>query len=123
MAHILIVEDEKRLLEMYRDKFKFSGFDVSIADNGEDGLRIALDEQPDVVLLDILLPKKKGTEVLKEIREANQWGEAVPIIMLTNLDSNDEILDTISTYGPSYYLIKSNTELNDILEKVKNLVD
>ncbi len=122
MKRILIIEDEEMISDMYKDKFEFEKFDVSTALDGEEGLEKALQEKPDIILLDILLPKKEGTEVLEEIRKSGKWGEEVPIIMLTNLDSNDGILDSISEYSPSYYLIKSNTDLDKLVAKVNNLL-
>ncbi len=123
MANVLIVEDEEGLLQMYKEKFEFEGFDVLGAHDGKEGVEVALEEKPDVIVLDILLPKKKGTKVLKEVRESGRWGGEVPVVMLTNLDTNDDILDAVAKYEPSYYFIKSNTELDDITDKVKELLN
>ena len=122
MIKILIVEDEKMLAEMYKDKFEHEGFEVLSASDGEKGLKIALEEKPDILLLDVLLPKKEGVEVLKEVRESGRWGKSVPIIMLTNLDSSNYILDAVNKYSPSYYFIKANVELAEIVKKARELV-
>lgn len=122
MKRVLIVEDEKMLAEMYSDKFKHEGFEVLLADDGEKGLKMALEEEPDILILDILLPKKEGVDVLKEIRESGDWGKKIPIIMLTNLDSSDYILDAVNKYYPSYYFIKANVDLNEIVNKTKELL-
>lgn len=119
---ILIVEDEQTLAEMYRDKLEREGFEVLCAYDGKQGVEIALKDKPNLILLDILLPKKKGTDVLKDIRESGKWGENLPIIMLTNLNTSDYILKIIAKYSPSYYFIKSDTELNEIVEKIKELL-
>ncbi len=119
---ILIVEDEKMLLEMYKDRFEQEGFEVITAKDGEKGLKMALEKRPDLLVLDILLPKKEGTDVLKEVRESGEWGKTVPIVMLTNLDSKDYILEAVDRYQPSYYFLKVNTELNDMVEKIKQLM-
>ncbi len=119
---ILIVEDEKMLLEMYKDRFEQEGFEVITAKDGEKGLKMALEKRPDLLVLDILLPKKEGTDVLKEVRESGDWGKTVPIVMLTNLDSKDYILEAVERYQPSYYFLKVNTELNDMVEKIKQLM-
>ncbi len=122
MKNILIVEDEEMLAEMYKDKFEHEGFHVELSHDGEEGLKKALEISPDLLILDVLLPKKEGVEVLKEVRESGKWGEKVPIVMLTNLDSSDYILAAIEKYHPSYYFIKTNVELNEIVKKVKKLV-
>jgi len=123
MIKILIVEDEKMLAEMYKDKFEHEGFEVLSASDGEKGVKIALEEKPDILLLDVLLPKKEGVEILKEVRESGRWGKNVPIIMLTNLDSSNYILDAVNKYFPSYYFIKANVELTEIVKKARELVE
>lgn len=122
MKKVLIVEDEKMLSEMYKEKFEYEGFEVFLAYDGEEGKKSALENKPDLLILDVLLPKKEGVEVLKEIRESGDWGKKLPIIMLTNLDSSDYILQMINEYRPSYYFIKANVELNEIVEKAKSLL-
>ncbi len=120
---ILIVEDEEMLSEMYAERFGYEGFETIMANDGEEGLKKALGEKPDLIILDILLPKKEGVDVLKDIRESGGWGRGVPIIMLTNLDCNDYVLDAIEKYSPSYYFIKSNIELKEVVEKVYELLE
>lgn len=122
MKKILIVEDEKMLAEMYKDKFEQDGFQVLSAYDGEEGLETALREKPDLVILDILLPKKEGTDVLKELRESGEWGHDVPVVMLTNLDSRDYILEAVNTYNPSYYFVKANIEIGELSSKIKELL-
>ncbi len=122
MKKILIVEDEKMLVDMYTDKLEYEGFKVVSAKNGEEGVKMALKEKPDLIILDVLLPKKEGTEVLKEIRESGDWGKNIPIIMFSNLDSNDHILRVVKKYSPSYYLIKAHTNLNEMVEKINQLI-
>ncbi len=120
---VLIIEDEAMLSEMYSDFFSYEGFEVFVADDGEKGIKKAFLKKPDIIILDVLLPKKEGTEVLKEIREDEEWGKNVPIIMLTNLDSSDHILTVIQKYKPSYYFIKTSIEPKEVLMKAKNLLD
>ncbi len=122
MQRVLIVEDEKTLAEMYSDKFKHEGFEVLLAEDGEKGLKMAFDEKPDILVLDILLPKKEGLEVLKEVRESGDWGKKVPIIMFTNLDSSDYILNAVDKYHPSYYFTKADVDLNEIVNRAKELL-
>ncbi len=111
------------LVDMYRDKFEHEGFEVLVAEEGEEGLKKAFEEKPDLIILDILLPKKEGTEILKEIRESDEWGNEVPVVMLTNMNTSDYILGAVNQYRPSYYFIKSNIELNELVAKVRKLID
>ncbi len=119
---IIIAEDEKEISEMYKDKLKQEGYDVLCTYDGKKTLEIAKKEKPDLLFLDILMPKKEGFEVLKEIRESGDWGKKVPVVMLTNLDADDDILDSIAKYHPSYYFIKANIKIDEIVSKTKELL-
>ncbi len=79
-ARILIVEDEPGLLEGLTHNFQFEGYEVETAANGKDGLKAALKDKPDLVVLDLMLPEKSGFDVLKEFRERNA---ATPVLILT----------------------------------------
>lgn len=117
---ILIVEDEALQLKSLTDQFTDEGFRVLKARNGEEGLAAALRERPDIILLDILMPIMDGMTMLKNLREKNSWGKAVPVIMLTNLDADDEkIMKDIVSTEPVYYLVKSRWSLSEIAEKVR----
>jgi DNA-binding response OmpR family regulator len=80
MTRILIVEDEKAMADGLKDNFEYEGFEVLVAPDGETGLRYAADRKPDLILLDVMLPKKSGFDVCKELRLT---GIATPVIMLT----------------------------------------
>ena len=115
---VLIVEDELPMLRALADKFTLEGFSVLEAKNGEDGLAIALEQHPDIILLDIFMPKMDGRVVLQKLRE-DEWGKKVPIIILTNLNPDDKTLQEIMKSGPSYYFIKSKWKLQELVAKVK----
>ncbi len=117
---ILIAEDEPAMLNALTDKFKREGSIVIGADNGKSALDLAIKEKPDVVMLDILMPQMSGMEVLSGIRNASDWGKKVPIIMLTNLSPNEEIMNGVTKDEPSYYLIKSDWKLYEVVEKVRD---
>ena len=117
---ILIAEDEPTMLNALTDKFKREGCVVIGADNGKSALDLAVQEKPDVVMLDILMPQMSGMEVLSGIRNASDWGKKVPIIMLTNLSPNEEIMSGVTKNEPSYYLIKSDWKLYEVVEKVRD---
>jgi len=108
MAKILIVEDDESLSKMYQDKFRIEKFDVKSANNGEDGLNLAFKEHPDIILLDVMMPKMDGITTMARLRE-DDWGRNVPIIILSNLETSDKILKGIVESQPAYYLLKEKT--------------
>lgn len=116
---ILIVEDEVSMLNALRDKFTREGFTVFEAKNGEQGLEIALREHPDLILLDIAMPVMDGMTMMKKLRQENDWGKKVPIILLTNLNEDDKINIRITEDEPAYYLVKSDWKIDDVVEKVR----
>ncbi len=119
---ILIIEDENLMLEALTDKFEKEGFNVLQAKDGQKGLEMALDEKPDAILLDIILPKKGGLKMLGELRESGEWGSNVPVIILTNLGTDDATLVEVVKESPSYYLIKSDVKLKEVVEKVREVL-
>ena len=120
--NILIIEDEQSVLKTLGDALTGAGFTTLDAKDGEQGLKIALGSKPDLILLDILMPKVDGITMLKRLRE-DPWGKNVPVIILTNVnpDSNAAINAVVDTQ-PAYYLIKSDIKLEDVIEKVKQVL-
>jgi DNA-binding response OmpR family regulator len=114
---VLIIDDEKDLLDALGDALRESEFTVFEARNGEEGLRIALEEKPDAILLDITMPQMTGHEVLNELRK-DSWGKDVKVIVLSNRDDLDNISDGFGQKGDDY-IIKSNASLREIITKVK----
>ncbi len=118
---ILIVEDEGSLRLALANKFENAGYLVLQAKDGVEGLELALLKQPDLILLDIAMPRMDGFTMLGKLRE-DAWGKNVKVIMLTNFDADNEKLKKIDKDKPSYYLIKNNIMLEEILEKVQDLL-
>ncbi|HVF69805.1 MAG TPA: response regulator [Xanthomonadales bacterium] len=118
---ILLVEDDTALSEMYQHKFTLEGYEIMAAHSGGEGFQMALAHKPDLILLDILLPVMDGMTVMKKLR-VDPWGKNVPIIMLTNLNPDDNILKGVVEEHPAYYLMKSNSEPSDVVEKVKEVL-
>lgn len=116
---VLIAEDESAMRSALSDKFKGEGCVVFAAENGKIALDLAAKEKPDILLLDILMPQMSGMEVLAAVRTGSEWGKKVPIIMLTNLSPDEEIMGGVVKNEPSYYLIKSDWKLNDVVEKAR----
>lgn len=120
MKTVLIIEDDQIILEMYRDKFQVSHYGVITALNGEDGLAAALRHHPDLILLDLAMPKMDGMTVMKKLRE-DPWGNLVPVIILTNLNLDGRMLEEIIKNKPTYSLMKANTTPDDVLEKAMEI--
>ena len=122
MKHtVLIIEDDQIILEMYRDKFEVGKFSVITARNGEDGLNTAFHYHPDLILLDLAMPKMDGMTVMKHLR-ADPWGNTVPVIILTNLNIDGKLLEEIIKHKPTYSLMKANTTPDDVLAKAKEIL-
>lgn len=117
---ILIIEDEISLLKALEDKFTFEGFDVLTARDGEEGLEAALKSRPDMILLDIIMPKMDGLTMVRKLRE-DEWGKTAKIILLTNLSSTDAITEALQ-HNVFDYLVKTNWKLESIVIKVKTLL-
>ena len=116
---ILVVEDEVAMLRALSAKLELEGFNVFKAEDGKKGLEIALKERPDLIMLDILMPKMNGIEVLKKIRDNQSWGAKALIIMLSNLSDADSV-SQVAEYGVYDFLVKTDWRLEDVLKFVKN---
>lgn len=112
-----IVEDELSLLEVLSDKFIKEGFKVLQAKNGDEGLRVALTEHPDIILLDIIMPVMDGMTMLKKLREDN-WGKDAKVVILSNLSDNEKTAEALNS-GSNDYLVKSDWKIEDVVKKVE----
>ena len=118
MKKILIVEDKAILAEMYQDKFTQSGYEVSLAFNSEEGLALAKKERPDLILLDILLPKENGIQFLKRLKEIPEVNQ-IPVVALSNYDEARTKMEAFNL-GVKAYLIKTRYTPRELLEVIKN---
>ena len=117
---ILLVEDDPFLLNMYATKFELENFKVVVAEDGEKGLKMAAKEKPDIILLDIILPKMNGFEVLKGLR-ADKNLSSIPVILLTNLSQKGEIEQGLAL-GAKDYLIKAHFMPSEVVDKIKEVL-
>lgn len=115
---ILITEDEKSLSSALKQRFEKEGFEVEVAEDGEICLEKVHEFGPDIILLDLLMPKVKGEEVLEKLQE-NEETSQIPVIVLTNLSEMKNISEVMDR-GVYDYLIKSDEPLEHIVEKVKS---
>ncbi len=120
MKKILIIEDDPFLSEMYAAKFTESGFETEVASDGKEGLAKIENFQSDLVLLDIVLPKMDGFEILKKIKEKEELKE-VPIVLLTNLGQKNEVEKGLSL-GADEYIIKAHFTPTAVVAKVKEIL-
>lgn len=115
MKKVLIVEDDLALMEAISKGLSGNDFTILTAKDGEDGLKIAEQERPNLILLDLMMPKMDGVTMLKKMR-ATDWGKDISVIILTN---NEQEVAAAVENKVFEYLIKSNWKIEDVLKKVK----
>lgn len=120
MKRILFIEDEFGLQKSVSDFLGEKGYKVIHALDGEIGINLAKTEKPDLILLDIILPKIDGFEVLKELKKDKKTKD-IPVIVLTNLENPEDIEKSLSL-GANTYLVKSDYQLEEIYEKIKQQI-
>lgn len=120
MKSVLIVEDESALQDALKKILTTEGYDVVQAFDGEEALIKLAQKKPDIILLDLVLPKKHGFDVLKELKAKDQLKE-IPVLVLTNLEESEDVMKAIEL-GARGYLIKANYSLKDVLAKIKEAV-
>ena len=119
---ILVVEDEEVMQRAIAEAFANQEFTILKADDGDEGLSVALKEHPDLILLDILMPKMNGMSMLQKLR-ADEWGKTVPVIILTNVSPNSSsVINSVLQNEPAYYLVKSDVKLEGIVNRVKEVL-
>lgn len=114
---ILIVEDELAYAKLLHDQLIARGYDVISAKDGLEGLKLALEKKPDLILLDLIMPKVGGLKMLTTLRTF-KWGESVPVFILTNVNESSEISEAMDN-KVSKYIVKSDVELENLLENIK----
>ncbi len=117
MKTILFVEDESVLQKTFGEILKQEGYEVISALDGEIGLRLAKEKKPDLILLDLILPKIHGFDVLKKLKEDKET-QGIPVIILTNLEGIGDV-DKALELGATTYLVKAQYTLKEVVEKIK----
>ena len=117
MTKIAIIEDDATINQMYRMKFEADGFDVQVADNGRDGVKLVTNFSPDIILMDLQMPEMTGDEALTEIR-SHDWGKNTPVIILTNL-GEEEAPKHLRSLGIHSYIVKANLTPKEVVLRVK----
>ena len=117
---ILLIEDDPLLIDIYSTKLKESGFEVTVAEDGEKGLKSLEGTMPDLVLLDIVLPKQNGWEVLSKIRQNDRFKD-LKVVLLSNLGQKEEIEKGLSL-GADRYLIKAHFTPTQVVQEIQKLL-
>lgn len=121
MKKILIVEDELPYLKLLNDQLTQIGYKIFEAKDGKEAMEIAKVKTPDLILLDIRMPTMDGLSMLDELRKT-VWGKSVKVIILTNIEPNDRILQKVIKDKPDLYLIKSDTPFSELISQIKNFL-
>lgn len=122
MAKILLVEDEQYTRELYASLLKEAGYEVDTAEDGEKGFSMAMKEGYDLILLDIILPKKDGVTFLKDLRRLDPKRRNRKVVMLTVLE-RDEFIKSALKSGADGYLIKSALKPDQVLSEIKSFLE
>lgn len=113
---ILLMEDEELIIRLLQKKLESEGYEVAVATNGEDGMKAVKESRPDIILLDIIMPKKSGFEVLEEINDDAGLRE-IPVIIISNSGQPME-LDRAQRMGVKDWLIKTEFDPKEVVAKV-----
>ncbi|HET6864034.1 MAG TPA: response regulator [Candidatus Saccharimonadales bacterium] len=119
-AKIAVIEDERSIREMYRMRFEAAGYQVYEAEDGIEGLKVIETNNPDIVLLDLRMPRLSGKEMLEKMR-ATDWGNSVLVIVLTNLSPTEARLD-MRLLGVQQYIVKAHTTPSQVLQAVNEVL-
>jgi CheY-like chemotaxis protein len=117
---ILLVEDDAFVGDIYQTKLGQMGYIVQVAENGLEAMKLVGRKAPDLILLDIVMPYMDGIEVLKKLKEKDEW-KSIPVVLLTNLSEKEKVEEGLSL-GAKDYLIKSHFTPSEVVEKVKTLL-
>ncbi len=120
MTKILIIEDDRFLRELMSRKLEEEGYEVFEAINGEQGLKQAKENKPDVILLDVMMPGINGFEVLSKIK-GDSVLSLIPVIMLSNLDQKEDAEKALKL-GAADYLVKAHFTPGEIIEKIQKVL-
>lgn len=118
---VLLTDDDPMIIRMYQRKLEHDGFKVNLAFNGEECLEAVKKEKPDIILLDIMMPKMNGIDALKALK-AGANTKTIPVIILTNLGDRPEDMEKAKQLGAAEYIVKANICLPDLMEKIKSII-
>ena len=120
MSKILLVEDDRFLIKAVYTKLTQKGFEVVLANDGDEAISKAKTEKPELILLNMVLPKKSGFEVLRTLKGDPETA-SIPVFILSNLAQDQDIQEG-KALGAEDYIVKSNTSLSAIVDKAANFL-
>lgn len=120
MSKILVVEDEPNISAMYEFKLTHDGYDCKIAGDGLEGLELAEKFQPDLILLDLRMPRMTGSEMLEKLRKTD-WGSSMRVVIMTNI-SRDEAPTNLRFLGVDRYIVKAHHTPSEIVKIVEEIL-
>lgn len=118
MKKILVAEDDRILANTYKIKLTLEEFDVKIATDGQEALEILTSFTPDIIVLDLVMPKKDGFAVLEEIKKDPKL-KSIPVIVASNLGQHED-LERAKALGAADYLIKADMSMSGLVQKIKS---
>ncbi len=118
---IALIEDDQLLVKMYKDALERDDYEVVVAHDGEEGLKLIKSEKPDLILLDIKMPKMDGFEMMREMKD-NSEVNSIPIVVLTNYSADENIAEALEL-GAREFDVKSDHTPNEVVDKVAKLLD
>lgn len=120
MPKVLIIEDDESLREVYREEFNSEGFTVETANDGQEGVERMVSFMPELVLLDMYMPKMSGFDVLKMVKNMPEI-KNIPIIVFTNI--NPDVQDLMKNWGVAYFLLKADNTPGQVVERARMIMD
>ncbi|MDH5533771.1 MAG: response regulator [Candidatus Pacebacteria bacterium] len=121
MKKILLIEDDKLFVRIYKNSLKKEGFTVSFLENGEEAVAETKKFKPDLIMLDLVMPKKDGFETLADLKNDPETKD-VPVIVLSTLESEADV-SKIKSLGANKYIFKSSNSLNIVLKEIKKFLN
>lgn len=119
-AKILIIEDDKALQRALSNRFEQEGFKILAATDGETAIRMVEELHPDLIILDIIIPKKNGFEVMEEVSKRPEIS-SIPVVVLSNLENTKDI-EKMMSLGAKAYLVKANYSLDEVVEMARKFL-
>lgn len=114
---ILVIDDDPELVSVLKEALTDAGFDVVTAKEGKEGLKLAFEKKPNLILLDLIMPGMDGWEFLEKLHQ-DEWGATARVIILTNADDIDSLSRAIEGRGYEY-LVKTDWKIDEVVEKIK----
>ncbi|MEX2008211.1 MAG: response regulator [Candidatus Spechtbacterales bacterium] len=121
MKKVLFIEDEPVLQETLAEALHEAGFEVALAADGEKGLELILANEYDLILLDLILPRRNGFQIMEALKKEGRIPKA-PIVVLTNLESAHDV-ERVLALGATTYLVKAHYTPSDIVQKIRQMLE